>query len=136
MGTVHQMLPWKNKLCRLEMKGKDIKQVLEAQVSGPLHCCAQSGLKIQIDTSKQKGRRLLSVKMADGKEFKDDQVYTVATEDLFAEGSFGMTGFKNALSKKTTEKDVREILVEAIEENPVVDAKVDGRMINHATQPE
>ena len=135
VGTVHQILPWKNDITIVKMKGKDIKQVLEAQLSGPLHCSAQSGLKMTIDTNAPKWSRLKEVKMEDGKPLEDNKVYTVATEDLFADGSFEMHGFKNAISRKSTGIDIRDMLIEAIEEDGKITSEVDGRMVNMSQMP-
>ncbi len=129
---IFKILPWKNEVSIVQLKGKHIKQILEEQLSGPAHCSAQSGLKMVINTDAPRGSRLVDVKMQDGSPLEDDRVYTVATEDKFADGSIGMYGFRKALSRKDTGVDIREMLIEAIEEKGKVTSGIDGRMINLA----
>lgn len=132
VGKVYKMLPWEHYITKMKMKGKDVKQVLEAQVSGPAHCGSVSGLKVVIDSNKPKGRRLVSVTTAEGKPLEDEKVYDVGSEDYFADGALGMTGFKNALSREDTDLDVRDALISHIEGDPLITGKMDGRFVNLA----
>lgn len=132
VGSIYSIFPWKNKATVLDMKGKDLKKVLEEQVSGPMHCGAYSGIKVIIDSDRPKGQQLVNATLADGKPIEDNKIYSVGTENIFADGNFEMKSFKNAVSRKDYDTDVRDMLIEAIEENPVIQGRTDGRLINLA----
>lgn len=129
VGDVHQVFPWDNKVAVLKMKGKDIKTVLEELISGPAHSFIASGMKVNIDTRKPEGKKIISIKTPDGKRLDPEKLYSVGTRDWFADGNVGLVSFKKAVDRKDT-RDMREMLIEKIEETPVIMAKLDGRIKN------
>lgn len=90
LDDIMSMFPFRNNLCYLELKGRDVRAILEQmassgwQVIGGVRCKAtRSG-------------RLLSAEV-DGEPLDDDKTYSVATVSFLLDGGDGYTIAKNAL---------------------------------------
>ncbi|MFP4496753.1 MAG: bifunctional metallophosphatase/5'-nucleotidase [Vulcanimicrobiota bacterium] len=130
MGQLHQVFPWTNKVTRLKMKGRDIKQVMEEAIGGPAHGMAISGFNARIDTSQPQGQKVIDMKTSDGKPFDLDKEYTVATRDWLADGNAGLGGFKNAIHREETSEMIRDVIIDAIEKKGNITARLDGRLVD------
>lgn len=128
---IHSMFPWKNKVSVLEMKGGDIKNVLEEMISGSANGIAVSGMIVEQDLSKPKGNQIVSVKTPDGKPLDPEKTYKVATRDWYADGNLQLNSFTKASSRKETEV-LQKILIKSIEQRQELNAQKDGRIINRA----
>lgn len=90
LDDILSMFPFRNNLCYLELKGRDVRAILEQmastgwQVVGGVRCKAiRSG-------------RLLSAEV-DGEPLDDEKVYGVATISFLLDGGDGYSIAKNAL---------------------------------------
>ena len=68
-----------------------------------------------------------SAKIA-GKDIVPEAYYTVATSDYLSQGNDGMTPLKNYQSIWKSERKIRDLYIEYIQQVKTVEAKVDGRM--------
>jgi len=126
---VYKVFPWKGKVSVLEMKGKDIKTLMEEMLSGPANGLAISGLKVEQDVSRPVGEQIVSVYTLTGESLDPEKTYTVATRDWYADGNLALHSFQKAKNRREVGV-LRDILVNEFEERGVVKANKDGRIIN------
>ncbi|WP_084591296.1 S-layer homology domain-containing protein [Ureibacillus sinduriensis] len=104
VGEVITVLPYGNTLATMDLTGAEIKQAFEtsfksypSESGGFLHV---SGAKVEFDSSKPVGQRVVSVKYKDGSgnftELKDSENYTIATNAFTAKGGDGYDVFAKA----------------------------------------
>ena len=118
--NVFELMPFDNELVVLTLQGKEILSLCEifAKNGGE----GVAGLRIVA----QKGT-IKSAKIA-GKEIVPEAYYTVATSDYLSQGNDGMTPLKNSINTWKSQKKIRDLYIEYIQQVKTVQAKVDGRM--------
>jgi 5'-nucleotidase len=101
-GQLYKSLPFDNYTMRLKITGKDLKDLVRIGTSGfSTGVLCMSGLKVEIDPGQDSAidedwnqdgikdqwerNRLLSVKLYDGSEIKDDEFYEVGTQNFLGE---------------------------------------------------
>lgn len=117
---VFELMPFDNEMVVLTLQGKDIITLCEifAQYGGQ----GIAGLRIIAD----KGR-ITSARIAD-KEIIPEAYYKVATSDYLSQGNDGMTPLKNSIQTWNSERKIRDLYIEYIQQVKIVESKVDGRM--------
>ena len=116
MGKMYELMPFDNTLVKMELKGSDLKRVLENAIGNETIGWGQfTGVKVYYDINKPLGSRILGMYLMDGTEVNMDKYYTVVTNDFMATGGDGydFTGAKNVLD---TGIPIREALVENLRE--------------------
>lgn len=124
LDDMMSMFPFRNRLCYLELKGSDIRVILEQmagtgwQVVGGVRCIARDG-------------RLVSAEIG-GKPLDDDAVYGVTTVDFLLNGGDGFFIAKNALSCKILDKYVIDVVLPYVKSltaaGKPVEYETDGRV--------
>ncbi len=128
VGDIHEVYPFNDKLSIAQLKGSQIKAVMEDILSSPFHSFTLSGLKVKMDTSLPKGERILEIRGTDDKPLDPDKTYIVGAQSSLFRFSISKTLFK---SKGNTYKGpVRDLLIEHIRKNPDINGKNDGRIVN------
>lgn len=130
--NIYQMLPWKTKISTMKMKGKDVRDAIEQIMSSFLHNFAVGGLKVEVDSSRPKGQRVVNVFGQDGKPLDPDKTYKVATIDWLANGSANVDAFTRGKNRKDSPKDLRDVIIEKIENESEISAGNDGRIVDLA----
>lgn len=117
---VFELMPFDNELVILTMQGKDILALCNifAQMGGQ----GVSGLRMKAEKGTVK-----SAKIA-GKEIVPEAYYTVATSDYLSQGNDGMTPLKNHIEVWKSDKKIRDLYIEYIQQVKTVQSTVDGRM--------
>ena len=117
---VFELMPFDNELVVLTMQGKDILELCEifAQSGGQ----GVAGLRMKAE----KGE-VQSAKIAN-KEIVPEAYYTVATSDYLSQGTDGMTPLKNHIQLWKSDKKIRDLYIEYIQQVKIVQSTVDGRM--------
>jgi len=141
VGTIWQLMPFDNTVVVMDLKGADIKALLErsclkegeSDANGASKGQLQpSGIRWTCDMSKHIGERVTAVSFENGKEFSLDATYKVATNDFLATGGDGFAAFKNGTNVTNTFVLVRDAIIEAIkqmtEEGKTIDYEVVGRI--------
>jgi 2',3'-cyclic-nucleotide 2'-phosphodiesterase (5'-nucleotidase family) len=113
-------MPFDNELVVLTMQGKDIIALCEIFAKNGGEGIA--GLRIVA----HKGT-IKSAKIA-GEEIVPEAYYTVATSDYLSQGNDGMTPLRNSINTWKSQKKIRDLYIEYIQQVKVVEAHVDGRM--------
>lgn len=99
-GDVLTVLPFGNYIVTLNVKGSVIQKALEhgldttPEPAG--HYSQIGGMKVEFDSSKPAGKRIVSVTLNNGKALDQQKTYTLATNDFMAVGGDEYDMFKGA----------------------------------------
>ncbi|GAA0125204.1 5'-nucleotidase C-terminal domain-containing protein [Clostridium sp. CTA-19] len=112
MGDMYTVLPFDNTLVTMEIKGSDLKKVIENGIAPANYGWGQFyGLKVYYEPSKEFGDRILSMDLLDGTPVEMDKYYTLATNDMIYGGGDNYD-FSGAINVKDTMVPLRDSLVE------------------------
>ena len=98
MDDMVSMLPFRNYLCYVALKGKDLKALFDTLAAGGMQ--PVSGVKVVVADNKVESL------LVGGEPVDDDQVYGVATIDFLLDGGDRINVAKNALQVIITDKMV------------------------------
>jgi 5'-nucleotidase len=111
-NTAYTLLPFSNTLYEIDMKGSEIKQVLEDALINFKDNGGSSGsfpyaygLRYDIDMTKPKNQRILNLEIMDRKTKKwslidSDKLYVIVTNSYTAQGRDGYTTFKEVQKER------------------------------------
>lgn len=136
---IRTILPYRNTIKLIEANGQQITDALEYGLSGLGSESGQylqiSGIKIQYDSTRDIGHRLLSVTF-NNKPLNPTKSYRVATLDYLLMGGDGYTMFKDNIEldyHQTSNFTLYDIMANAVLQQKVISPKTDGRIIDKAT---
>ncbi|WP_391120227.1 5'-nucleotidase C-terminal domain-containing protein [Psychrobacillus sp. L3] len=141
VGEVITVLPFGNTLATMEVTGAELKAAFEISFKsypkengGFLHV---SGAKVEFDSSKPEGQRVVSIKIkaADGTyvDIKDAVQYVVATNAFTAKGGDGYDVFAKAYAEgRVTDLGLSdwENLQEQLQSMKTVKNEIEGRIVD------
>jgi 2',3'-cyclic-nucleotide 2'-phosphodiesterase (5'-nucleotidase family) len=106
--TVYEVMPFENELVILDMKGKDVNDLLQeiARKGGE----GISGVKMQLDNNTATNILINNEKV------DTERIYRIATSDYLANGNDGMTSLRKSLKKENTYLRVRDLLINYIQQ--------------------
>jgi 2',3'-cyclic-nucleotide 2'-phosphodiesterase/3'-nucleotidase len=138
VGTIFYLMPFDNVVATVNMNKAQLTKVFEEAFIDNGNGIQMSGLKVNYDSTKPSGSRVLDITRADGKAISDKEVLKVATNDFVGTGGDGFSVF-NEPSVKETYNDthilVRDSLIENIKANKQIVTSMDKRMAtNGASQ--
>ena len=118
--NVFELMPFDNQLVVLTIRGEELLALCDvfAKYGGQ----GVAGLRM----SAKKG--VLKSATISGKDIVPEAYYTVATSDYLSQGNDGMTPLKNYQSIWKSERKIRDLYIEYIQQVKTVEAQVDGRM--------
>lgn len=134
---VLSILPFKNKVLKIQITGAVLRQALEhgvarsAEDAEPGRFPQVSGVRFTFDASRPAGSRIVTVTV-NGKPLDDKRKYTLATTNFLAlDGGDGYTMFKGATVLIPAERALvdSDILAQAISKARTIAPKVEGRII-------
>lgn len=122
-GDIMLISPFENYVVVLEMKGKDLLELMRniAAVKGE---GVSSSVRMEISSDGD----LLSCTIG-GKEIDPNRIYTVATIDYLAEGNDKMYALEKAVKRHDIGILARDIMMEYVIKHRVIDSKIEGRII-------
>lgn len=140
-----EMLPFSNKPVAVDLKGRDIKSILETsaryfpknneaflQTRGLSYTIYIKGepqiLSEDLEKVTKEGNRIKNVKI-NGKELDDETTYKILTTDFMFSGGDGYTQFKRTPDFSKSDCSVTNIVVEYIKKEKKVHPKVEDRVI-------
>ena len=129
---VVNILPFNNKLVKVQLKGEHIKRLLENGVSQAGQENGRfpqvSGLSFTYDGSKEIGSRVTSINI-NGKPFEPNKTYTMALTAYVLEGGDGYD-FKGAevLVNEEAGPGESEVVMEIITKKGTISPQVEGRI--------
>ena len=121
-GDVILISPFENSLVVLEMKGKDLLNLIQniAAVGG-------EGVSSSVRLVISKDGKLISATI-NGEKISHKRTYTVATLDYLAEGNDKMYALKKAKKRHEIGLKTRDVMIESIIKHRIIDAKMEGRI--------
>ncbi len=114
MGKMYEVMPFDNTLVKMELKGSDLKRVLENGIlNSNIGWVQVTGVKVYYDPAAPAGNRITSMRLLDGTLVNNDTYYSVVTNDFMFTGGDGynFSGNRNAVD---TGIPIRDALVEKI----------------------
>ncbi|MCX7943653.1 MAG: 5'-nucleotidase C-terminal domain-containing protein [Deltaproteobacteria bacterium] len=95
-GRVYEIIPFDNTIVSMRLTGSQLKDILEMSASsGEIDdLLGISGLTVYVDYSKGVGERIVKM-VRNGKEIKNNDKFTVLTNDFLYAGGDGFNTFKN-----------------------------------------
>ncbi len=129
------ILPFKNKVVKLELSGATLREALEhglsrsAEESEPGRFPQVSGIRFTFDATRPPGSRLVNV-LIDGQPLDPNRKYTLATMDFMAGGGDGYEMLKSArvlISSEQGQSDYDTLKRATAGETPIA-PKTDGRI--------
>jgi 5'-nucleotidase len=128
------ILPYANKIVKLEATGKSLREVIEhglsrtAEDSEPGRFLQVSGIRFTFDASRPPGSRIVEIKV-NGQPLDDAKTYTLATVNFLLSGGDDYSMLKNlkvVLAPEQARLDT-DILERIMRSRPIA-PKVDGRI--------
>lgn len=123
-GKIYEMLPFKNELVLISMKGEDLKELLDqiARSGGE----GIGGLTMGI-----KNREAIDV-LIDGKAIQSEQEYYIITIDYLVNGGGGFTAFEKRTTFRHLHMKLRDAIIGCMldhyKKGEHISAKLDGRI--------
>jgi 2',3'-cyclic-nucleotide 2'-phosphodiesterase (5'-nucleotidase family) len=118
---VLELMPFDNELVVLTLSGKDLLELCDVfLVTGGegiagMQITAKNGVVTQA--------------LIAGQVIQPEQYYTIATSDYLSQGNDRMIPLKNSIKTWKSEKTIRDLYLEYIQQTKIVQAKVDGRFV-------
>ncbi len=119
--NVFELMPFDNQLVILTLTGEDVEDLCD--------CFARNGgqgvsrhLRMAINGDEAEGITI------NGKEIDEDAVYYVATSDYLSTGADHLTPLSKYLERKSTDKLIRDLYMEYVIREKIVEAYIDNRM--------
>src|SRR5438552_1271008 len=109
-GDLYRVEPFQNRLLRLTVSGKVLKQALEHALSGEGPDAHVAGIVVWYDLGKPAGRRIKRLRLANGKDVDDGRTYTLAVSDFLAAGGSGYTMLVGAPPSEVGVTDVDALI--------------------------
>ena len=102
MGRVFEIAPFENALMRLTMRGAALRQYLEGVVDVRGAGIHLSGMRLEVDSTRPAGQRIVRATMTDGSALDNTRTYRLILLDFLAEGGDGLGVSSGALSVEAT----------------------------------
>lgn len=115
MGNLYEVMPFDNTLVKMNLKGSDLKRVIENGIENTNVGWVQvSGVKVYYDKSAAAGKRITAMFLEDGTPIDMNKYYSVVTNDFMASGGdqYDFTGAKDIYD---TGIPIRDSLASALE---------------------
>jgi 2',3'-cyclic-nucleotide 2'-phosphodiesterase (5'-nucleotidase family) len=90
-GDLFRVEPFQNRLLRVVVSGKALRAALEHAVRGDRPDAHVAGIEVWYDSRKPAGRRIMKLRLADGRGVDGDGRYTLAVSDFLGSGGGGYT---------------------------------------------
>lgn len=114
VGKLYEVMPFDNTLVKMELKGADLKRVIENGIMNETVGWGQvGGVKVYYDKDAAEGNRITAMYLSNGTKIEMDKYYTVVTNDFMITGGdkYDFTGAKNVVD---TGLPIRDALVNAL----------------------
>jgi 2',3'-cyclic-nucleotide 2'-phosphodiesterase/3'-nucleotidase len=142
VGTIWALMPFDNVVVVMDLKGSDIKGLLERSCLTATESDANgvskgqlqpSGIRWKCDMSKAIGSRVTNITFENGKQFSLDGVYKIATNDFLASGGDGFAQFKNGANITNTFVLVRDAIINGIKQMTAQGKTIDYEPVGRIT---
>lgn len=115
MGDLYTVMPFDNTLVKMNLKGSDLKRVIENGIENNNVGWVQlAGVKVYYDKDAKAGSRITAMFLEDGTPIDMNKTYSVVTNDFMATGG-DQYDFSGATNVYDTGVPVRDSLASALE---------------------
>ena len=100
VGKMYEMMPFDNTLVKMDLKGSDIKRVIENGIlNNSIGWVQVGGIKVYYNKDAALGSRITAMYLSDGTKVDMDKYYSVVTNDFMYTGGdkYDFTGAKNVV---------------------------------------
>ncbi|MBT2689683.1 5'-nucleotidase C-terminal domain-containing protein [Bacillus sp. ISL-47] len=128
-GSLYTVLPFNNQLVKMNLTGRQIRDVLNQQWQPNATRILQiSGFTYTWDDSQPRGKKVIDITAEDGTKLDPGQSYSVAVNTYLAEGGDNFTVFRKGTNRETGPTDI-EALVDYIQQLPQpFSTEIEGRI--------
>lgn len=131
VGEVYSAFPFESHVVKVDLKGSDLKKLMEESVSLVAKKVMQvSGLQVTFNPDRPAGQRLVEVRQEDGTPIRDDQTYRVAADDFLLAGGDNYTAVRGMPSHLGDK--VQDLLVRQLRSRGTIGAQPAGERIRAA----
>ncbi|MGQ0641372.1 MAG: 5'-nucleotidase C-terminal domain-containing protein [Gemmatimonadaceae bacterium] len=99
-GSFFEVHPFDNRLVRLTVTGRELRNELERQVVQPSFNLHVAGIRVTFDTTRAAGNRVTSLTLSDGTPVRDASQYRVVLSDFLADGGDGVELARYAIRRE------------------------------------
>jgi 2',3'-cyclic-nucleotide 2'-phosphodiesterase (5'-nucleotidase family) len=129
VADIFTTMPYANELVIVEMSGADIERTLVRAVRGNRDDEDGGFLHVSGLTFEVSGKTVKHIRVGpDRRPLVHDAIYHVAVPDFLATGGDNHTAFVGKLQTRTG-LPLRELIVDTIREQGIIDARVEGRIM-------
>lgn len=135
VGDLWEVMPFDNTLVTMNLKGSDLKRVLENGIENTQIGWGQFyGVKVYYDKNAKEGNRITSMRLLDGTKIDDDKYYPVVTNDfMYANGdNYDFSGAKDVVD---TGEPIRDAIMNKLKEVKNVPFKFDDSTLVAGVDP-
>ena len=126
--NIYEVAPFGNTVVKLNLKGSDLRALLEGMLDAPFRLLEMSGCRIEVDPSRPVGKRLVKATVG-GQPIDPDRVYVVATNNFLAPGGDGHDALGRGTDHLDTGITVRDLLRKHLSErSPFDPGELDARI--------
>jgi len=128
MVNLMDIFPFNGVLLTASLKGSDLRKAVEHGLDNKKYGFLRfSGLKVTGLVDRAEGSRIRELKLTDGSELKDDQTYTIITNDFLLSGGDDYTMLKNATNVVKRGLEV-PFMKKALKKQQQLDYRPDNRL--------
>ncbi|MGB9599466.1 MAG: bifunctional metallophosphatase/5'-nucleotidase [Myxococcota bacterium] len=120
-GKIYEVIPFDNTIVSMRLTGSQLKDIFEMSASsGEIDdLLGLSGLTVYVDYSKEVGSRITKI-LRNGKPIKDDDKFTVLTNDFLYAGGDGFTTFKKGENPFISQTLIRDLFENYLRKNKTI----------------
>ncbi|MDQ7778682.1 MAG: bifunctional UDP-sugar hydrolase/5'-nucleotidase [Planctomycetota bacterium] len=124
---LYEVSPFGNTLVTMELKGADLREVIEYSVSGSQFLLEISGIEFTYDPKRDKGSRVLEVAVGSN-QLDPEKTYTVVTNSFIADGGDGHVVFVKGKNVKDTGVNMLDSTIEHVKSHTPLKAAYEPRI--------
>ncbi|WP_291636867.1 5'-nucleotidase C-terminal domain-containing protein [Clostridium sp.] len=129
MGNMYEVMPFDNTLVTMELKGSDLKKVIENGIGNEEIGWVQiGGVKVYYDEKADFGKRISAMVLEDGTTVEMDKTYTVVTNDFMFTGG-DKFDFAGAINSVDTMIPIRDALVSELKAVKAISVKDKNNLV-------
>lgn len=126
-GKLYEVIPFDNVLTAMDLKGEDLKAILEIAASCPRVNTLVAGISFVYDCAKPQGSRVSNIRIK-GQPWDAQKIYRVQTIDYLAGGGDGQTPFKNG-TRLVYGDPMIDVVVDYVTKHSPLDLHAEGRIV-------
>lgn len=125
-GKLYEVIPFDNVMTAMDLKGEDLKAILEIATSCPRVNTLVAGISFVYDCNKPQGNRVSNIRVK-GESWDAQKIYRVQTIDYLAGGGDGQTPFKNG-TQLIYGDPIMDVVAEYVAKHSPLDLHTEGRI--------